>query len=117
MITTFVIVNVLAIGIFGIVPLLNTRRELPDFLRNQSGGIIEAAHRGYSAEAPENTIASIKVAADKRVQIVETDLLLTSDNVVVVSHDYTLDGFTNATGSIIDLKWEDIRYSQVRDGQ
>jgi glycerophosphoryl diester phosphodiesterase len=39
--------------------------------------------------------------------------LLTLDDVVVVSHDYTLHGYTNATGTIIDMNWDDIKYAQV----
>jgi len=52
-------------------------------------------HRGAKALAPENTLASMKVAAETGATWVEFDVMLTSDGVPVVHHDDTL---TRATG-------------------
>jgi glycerophosphoryl diester phosphodiesterase len=46
------------------------------------------AHRGESFDAPENTLASIKLAWEKKISAVETDIHLTRDNEIVVIHDY-----------------------------
>lgn len=43
-------------------------------------------HRGI-ALAPENTIESAKLAAEKGADIIENDIFLTGDNVLVVMHD------------------------------
>jgi len=47
------------------------------------------AHRGYSAVAPENTLASVRRAVDLNPQpsYVEIDIHRSSDGVLVVSHD------------------------------
>ncbi|MBN2327759.1 MAG: hypothetical protein JXR73_11450 [Candidatus Omnitrophica bacterium] len=47
------------------------------------------AHRGYSAAAPENTMASVRRAIELNPQpaYVEIDLYRSSDGVLVVSHD------------------------------
>jgi len=47
------------------------------------------AHRGASYLAPENTVASAKLAWWKRADAVEVDVYLSSDNQVVVIHDKT----------------------------
>lgn len=53
------------------------------------------AHRGASAEAPENTLASIKRAIDVGVDCIEIDIHLTKDGVPVVIHDSSLARTTN----------------------
>jgi glycerophosphoryl diester phosphodiesterase len=45
------------------------------------------AHRGASAEAPENTVASAKLAWEKGADAVEVDVHLASDNRIMVIHD------------------------------
>ena len=45
------------------------------------------AHRGASGHAPENTIASFKLAEDSNAPAVELDVKLTLDGEVVVIHD------------------------------
>lgn len=45
------------------------------------------AHRGASAEAPENTLSAFKKALEIGVSCIECDVHLTKDEVVVISHD------------------------------
>ena len=47
-------------------------------------------HRGASAVAPENTLASLRLAAEQGVAGAEFDLQLTRDGVLVLLHDDTL---------------------------
>ena len=47
------------------------------------------AHRGESADAPENTVAAYRLAAARNVDGIECDIHLTADKVVVCSHDAT----------------------------
>ena len=44
-------------------------------------------HRGTRGLAPENTLAAFKIARDLGVTTLETDLAITSDDAVVISHD------------------------------
>jgi len=48
------------------------------------------AHRGASYDAPENTIASFKLAWKQQADGVECDLYLTSDRQIAVCHDKSL---------------------------
>ena len=50
-------------------------------------GVQLIAHRGESADAPENTLASVNLAWERGVPAVEIDIHLTSDNRLVVMHD------------------------------
>jgi glycerophosphoryl diester phosphodiesterase len=48
---------------------------------------IVIAHRGSSFTAPENTVASAKLAWEQNADAVELDIYLTKDNRVMVMHD------------------------------
>ena len=44
------------------------------------------AHRGFKAKFPENTMASMRGAVEVGVDALETDVHLTKDGEVVISH-------------------------------
>ncbi|MDX8345793.1 glycerophosphodiester phosphodiesterase [Rossellomorea sp. YZS02] len=67
------------------------------------------AHRGVSGEAPENTLAAFKAAAESGAHGIELDVQLTKDGQIVVIHDETIDRTTNGTGYVKDLTWEQLR--------
>ena len=63
------------------------------------------AHRGgpnpgAQAVYPEDSLQAFKAAERLRVDVVELDVKLTSDNVPVVLHDATLDRTTNCAGQV-----------------
>lgn len=66
-------------------------------------------HRGACAYAPENTIESIKTAADIGVAWVELDVKLTRDNVPIIFHDEELDRTTNGSGLVANTDYADIQ--------
>ncbi|PRY14027.1 glycerophosphodiester phosphodiesterase [Kineococcus rhizosphaerae] len=61
------------------------------------------AHRGYSAAAPENTLAAFEAALRAGADLLELDVRLDADGVPVVLHDATLDRTTDAPGAVGDL--------------
>ena len=56
------------------------------------------AHRGASADAPENTIAAIRLAAEQGAKAVEIDVSISADGIAYVHHDDTLERCTNGRG-------------------
>ncbi len=58
------------------------------------------AHRGASAEAPENTMPAFERALLQRADAIELDCRLSADGVVMVIHDKDLDRTTSGTGPI-----------------
>lgn len=59
-------------------------------------------HRGNPSQAPENTILGTQTAYNNGANMVENDIYLTTDGVVIVMHDTTLDRTTNGTGNVVD---------------
>jgi glycerophosphoryl diester phosphodiesterase len=57
--------------------------------RNQSPALI-IAHRGSSAIAPENTLASFRLAAEQHTDFIELDVQESADGEVLVVHDSDL---------------------------
>jgi glycerophosphoryl diester phosphodiesterase len=57
--------------------------------RNQSPALI-IAHRGSSATAPENTLASFRLAAEQHTDFIELDVQESADGQVLVVHDSDL---------------------------
>jgi glycerophosphoryl diester phosphodiesterase len=66
------------------------------------------AHRGYSARAPENTVAALLLALDVGATAVEFDLHAARDGTPVLIHDATLDRTTNGTGPLVRLPVSEI---------
>jgi glycerophosphoryl diester phosphodiesterase len=61
------------------------------------------AHRGWSGNAPENTLAAFRMAADEPfVHTVEMDVHLSKDEIPVVIHDAKLKRTTNGKGRVKD---------------
>jgi len=60
------------------------------------------AHRGASAEAPENTIAAFELAITRGADGIALDVRLSRDDQPVVIHDSTLERTTDGTGRVRD---------------
>ncbi len=71
-------------------------------------------HRGACAYAPENTIESVRTAADLGVEWVELDVKLTKDDVPIIFHDDELDRTTNGSGPVAQATYDEI--SQLETG-
>ncbi len=67
------------------------------------------AHRGNSSKYPENTLiafeSAIKVGADG----IETDVHLTKDGVLVITHDEEISRVSNGRGMVKDLTLDELR--------
>jgi glycerophosphoryl diester phosphodiesterase len=58
------------------------------------------AHRGDSAEYPENTLPAFESAQRIGVDVIETDVHLSRDGEVIIWHDETLGRTTDGTGPV-----------------
>jgi len=67
------------------------------------------AHRGASAYAPENTLASFELALRQGADAVELDAKLTQDGHIVVIHDQSVDRTTMHNGWVRDLSLATLR--------
>lgn len=75
------------------------------------------AHGGGNKEFPDNTLEAFYNAysVDENVMM-ETDVSITKDGVLILSHDRTLDRKTNVTGYIEDWNYSDLINQKVDFG-
>ena len=67
------------------------------------------AHRGASGYAPENTFAAFDKALAMPIDGIETDIRATSDGVLVLLHDATVDRTTNGSGAVAGMPLADLQ--------
>ena len=74
------------------------------------------AHRGASADAPENTLSSIRRAISLGADLIELDVQRSSDGALVLMHDTTLARTTDAQ-RVFPARWPwrvaDFRYEEL----
>ncbi len=75
------------------------------------------AHRGASAERPENTLAAFRRALALDVDGIELDVRVTRDGVPVVFHDPTLRRLTGRAGRLAAKTWAELRSLPIRGGE
>lgn len=75
-------------------------------------------HRGAPAYLPENSIGGNELAADMGSDFIETDVMMTRDNVLIAMHDTTLERTTNVEAvyaprnggyAVSDFTYEELR--------
>jgi glycerophosphoryl diester phosphodiesterase len=62
--------------------------------------MIIIGHRGALGLAPQNTLASLRKAAEHKVDEIEFDVRVTSDDIVILAHDAFI---TDAAGSKLTI--------------
>ncbi len=72
------------------------------------------AHRGASAEQPENTLPAFRRALALGVDGMEMDVHITRDGAVVVFHDNDLRRLTGRQGRVARSSWRELRTLRVR---
>ncbi len=70
---------------------------------------IVVAHRGASAQRPENTMEAYRRAVEVGADAIELDVHLTSDGQLAVIHDDTLDRTTDGTGPVAGRSMDELR--------
>lgn len=82
-------------------------KTLRDFVRSTPFFVI--AHRGASGIAPENTLASVRLALEAGAKMVEVDLQVTKDHQLMVFHDNVLGRTTNGHGYVKNMTADELR--------
>ncbi len=79
--------------------------------------IFVAAHRGFCAKYPENTMLAFRKAIELGVDQIETDVRITKDNELVLIHDATLDRTTNGKGLVCDYTLSELKQLDAGQGE
>ena len=65
------------------------------------------AHRGFSLEAPENTMAAFRLGWQSGASGVECDVHLTADSKIVCIHDYDTGRVSDRKIKIAESDWSE----------
>jgi glycerophosphoryl diester phosphodiesterase len=74
-----------------------------NYWTQSNDNIFVAAHRGWKAQYPENTLEAFRAALTLDVDQLETDIRVTKDGELVLIHDATVDRTTNGSGAVEEL--------------
>lgn len=74
-------------------------------------------HRGAMGVEPENTVRSFRRAVRDGVDAVELDLRTSSDGVLVICHDRTVDRTTNGRGLVAEQTFAELRALDAGEGE
>jgi glycerophosphoryl diester phosphodiesterase len=85
------------------------KRELPLV----ANALEFVAHRGASADAPENTLAAIELAWRQGADAVEADFRLTRDGHVVALHDHSLERMAGVDLQVAQSTLEELRQFEI----
>lgn len=97
-------------AVYNIGGLLIAIDEIPTEKNlNYDANVLSVNHRGYSIEAPENTLPAYKLSKEKGFNYVETDVSFTSDGVAMLLHDATIDRTSNGSGTLANMTYAQVR--------
>lgn len=77
--------------------------------------VVVAAHRGDWRNFPENSLPGIESAINMGVNIVEIDLAMTSDSVLVLMHDRSVNRTTNGQGAVITYTLDSLQKLNLKN--
>ena len=101
-ITTLLLVISIIIGAIRSAPI-------PSHPFTDIDDVLVIAHRGGRGLWPENTLYAFEEAIRLGVDVLEFDVHCTSDSVMVVIHDATIDRTTDGSGRVEDQTWDQIQ--------
>ncbi len=87
-----------------------TWRQFKWIFNGNSDEVLIMAHRGNSADAPENTIPAFEAAYEAGATAVELDVQMTKDGKIIVMHD---DNTKRTTG--VDHNIWEVTYDEIKD--
>ncbi len=75
---------------------------------NSFENITITSHRGYSDEAPENTLPALSLAIDSFADYAEIDVRQTGDGVLILMHDTSLKRTTGVDKNVWEMDYQSI---------
>ena len=87
-----------------------------EYWKQSNQNIYVAAHRGWKAKFPENTLEAFRAALTLDVDQLETDVRVTKDGALVLIHDATVDRTTNGSGLVCELTLAELKVLDAGNG-
>ena len=98
----------------------NLKTDLKNLFDDSSYKVWLCAHRantqkGIADGIPENSLTSIEYAINAGVEMIELDARPTSDGILVLMHDNTIDRTTNGSGAVGDYSYQQLQQLYLKD--
>lgn len=90
-----------------------TMEEIQNYHNFVNLNPIISGHRGSTKESAENTLEAVQEAIKFGADFTEIDVVLTKDNVVVLSHDHNLKRLTGKNKKINKLTFEELKEYKI----
>lgn len=107
------ILKVLILAICGVSIFFSVPKrysQIKWMLNTEYGTPMIMAHRGFSAEAPENTLPAFQMCIDEGFSAAELDVQMLKDGTIIVLHDSNLKRTTGLDKNV----WE-VTYDEIKD--
>ena len=91
--------------------LLALTEAMKQFREPDNKKVWVMTHRAHTSDrtVPENSVSSVEDAIDSGAEVIECDTHVTSDGVVVVCHDQTINATTDGTGDITKMTYAELQ--------
>ncbi len=98
-------------------PAANINIIASESRKGQTGAVKFISHRGESIDAPENSLAAFRLAAERKTDGIETDIHFSADEVIVCSHDPDLRRICNSETVIAQTSFADLQQYDIGNGE
>ena len=97
--------------------LLALTEAMKQFREPDNKKVWVMTHRAHTSDrtVPENSVSSVEDAIDSGAEVIECDTHVTSDGVVVVCHDQTINATTDGTGDITKMTYAELQKYNLKD--
>lgn len=100
----------------------NLKADLQELAENSTFKIWLCSHRGNTQKGiedgvPENSLKAIDRAITVGTNMIEVDVRTTSDGVLVLMHDKTIERTTNGSGTLSSISYEKLKQYKLKDAQ
>ncbi len=93
--------------------VVSGRRGFIQRSKNGPATVAIIAHRGASKDAPENTMAAVRLGWEQGADAVEVDVHQSRDGVIVVTHDATVRRCAGVNRRVDALTWAELQALDV----
>lgn len=104
-----VVIVVVLIGAYVVLAAITQPMPAHPFFRESDPPVLVIAHQGGDGERPSNTMLAFQHAVEIGVDVLEMDVHSSSDGVLVVIHDDTVDRTTDGTGLVNEMTIEELQ--------
>lgn len=114
--STAKIIALILFQFYGIKTYAQVNKMIDQLHQPTDKNVMVITHRGDWRNAPENSLKAYQLAIDLGADMIEVDLAKTSDGVLVIMHDQTIDRTTDGKGKPAEYTLAEIKKFHLKNG-